>query len=243
MENNREGETKKNISKGETVRTYCNKCKQDMNHQVIMDYYERDTVVHDSYIDPEYGRSDCTVDFSHDYQIVKCSGCDTVSYRSFNYCSEHDVQDDGTWEERFPAPQKRTKKDFKYLPPVLRNIYQEVITIYNYDGFILCAAGIRALLEGICKEKGITDGKLEKKIDALREQELVSKQQESILHGLRFLGNDALHDLQVPSLGEIDVALDIIEHIVDDIYEITEKADILKQKASKEKSENKTVTG
>jgi hypothetical protein len=236
MADNRESEVKENMSKGKTVRTHCNKCGQDMNHQVLMDYYEQGTDVLDSDFDIRYGKVDYTADYSNDYQIVKCSGCDTVSYRSYKFFSEYqDFENDGTWEERFPAPQSRTKKDFKHLPPILKDIYQEVFTIYNNKGFILCAAGIRALLEGICKNKGIADENLEKKINAMSEQGLVSKQQENILHELRFLGNEALHELQVPSCKEIDAALDIIEHIVGDLYEITGKADILKQKKAKEK--------
>ena len=243
MTDNREIEIKENISKGKMIRTYCNTCGQDINHQVLMDYYEHGTVILDSDFDIRHGKIDYTAHYNDDYQIVKCSGCDTVSYRSCKFFSEYrDFENDETWEERFPAPQKRTKKDFKHLPPILKNIYQEVIVIYNHDGFILCAAGIRALLEGVCKDKGITDGNLEKKINAMRGQALVSIQQESILHDLQFLGNEVLHELQVPSHEEIDAALDIIEHIVEDLYEIAGKAGILKQKKAKGKHDNAIVT-
>ena len=76
----------------------------------------------------------------------------------------------------------------------------------------------------------------------MRGQALVSIQQESILHDLQFLGNEVLHELQVPSHEEIDAALDIIEHIVEDLYEIAGKAGILKQKKAKGKHENDIVT-
>jgi hypothetical protein len=240
MVNNKEIEVKENISKGKTVRTHCNKCRQLMNHQILMNYYEQGSFILDSDFDTVDGEVEYPVDYSTDFQIVKCLGCDTVSYRSYKYFSEYvepEFGNDGTWEERFPAPQDRTKKDFKNLVHSLRNIYQEVITIYNNTGFILCAAGIRAILEGICKDKGISDGNLEKKINAMYEQGLVSKQQESILHDLRFLGNGVLHELQTPSSEEIDAALDIIEHILEDLYEIPGKSDILKQK---KKHENKS---
>jgi hypothetical protein len=29
-----------NKSKGETIKCYCNKCGRDINHTVLMDYYE-----------------------------------------------------------------------------------------------------------------------------------------------------------------------------------------------------------
>ena len=226
-------EIQENISKGETVRTHCNKCGKKMNHQILMDYYESGTVVLGSDFDITHGENDYTADFRNDYQIIKCSGCDSISYRSFNYFSEYQEPEhgnDGTWEERYPAPGRRNKKELKYLPSTLIPIYKEVIETYNNGSFILCAAGIRAVLEGICNNKGITDGALDKKIINMREQEFINPQHEDILHKLRFLGNDALHDLQTPTKEEIDTALDIIEHIIESLYEILGKASNLKQK-------------
>jgi hypothetical protein len=224
-------EIQENISKDKTVRTHCNKCEKEMNHKILMDYCESGKVVLGSEFDLTHGRIDYTADFRNDYQIIKCSGCDTISYRSFNYYSEYqDIDNNGTWEERYPASVRRIKKELKHLPPTLTKIYEEVIITYNNDSFILCAAGIRAVLEGICKDKGITDGALEKKIINMREKGFISQQHEDILHKLRFLGNDALHDLQTPTKKEIDAALDIIEHIIESLYEILRKASILKQK-------------
>jgi len=225
-------EIKENISKGEIIRTHCNKCGQDMNHQVLMDYCENGTVILDSDYDFRYGKIDYTGNFRNDYQIIKCSGCDTISYRNYNYFSEYqnDFDNDGTWEERYPMLVRRIKKELKYLPSTLTQIYEEVIMTYNNEGFILCAAGIRAILEGICKDKGIAHGNLFEKIKKMSEQGLVSKQHENILQKLRFLGNDAIHDLQIPTKEEIDAALDIIEHIIESFYEILGKASILKQK-------------
>ena len=58
----------------------------------------------------------------------------------------------------------------------------------------------------------------------------ITKHQEAILHELRFLGNDVLHELQMPSKKDIDAALDILEHIVVSLYEISEKAETLKNR-------------
>jgi hypothetical protein len=230
MSNNDRIEIKENKSKGEIIRTHCNKCGIKINHQILMDYCETGTEVLDSDIDLTHGRIDYTADFSNNYQIIKCSGCDTISYRSFFYFSEYqDIDNDGTWEERFPTLQRKPKKEFKHLPPTLEHIYEEVIMAYNNDGFILCSAGIRALLKGICKEKGITVGKLNEKIEKMRTQGFINPQHENVLHELRFLDNDALHDLQSPTQEEIDTAMDIIEHIIESLYEILGKAEIFKK--------------
>ena len=44
---------------------------------------------------------------------------------------------------------------FPFNTNSLTEIYSEVINAYNHNLFILAAVGIRAILEGICKEKGI----------------------------------------------------------------------------------------
>jgi hypothetical protein len=236
MNRNGEIEINEDSSKGETVYTHCNNCGKKMNHQILKNYCESGTVILDSEIDLKYGIRYYTEDFSNDYQIVKCYGCDTVSYRSTESSSEYqDFENDGFREKRFPPLEKRTRKNFKYLPTTLIKIYQEVITSYNNDGFILCASGIRAILEGICKDKGVIDDNLKKKIQGLYTNEYISQKHEIILHNLRLLGNDAVHELQKPTHKEINAALDIIEHIAEDLYEIPGKAEIFKQRTSDKK--------
>jgi len=217
MNNSDKIETKKNTSKGDTVHTYCNQCENYTNHQVITDYCKSEI-------------TDYTVNFKADYQIVKCSGCDTVSYRSFYSFSEYqNIDDDGTWEERFPVSKTRMEKNFEHLPSVLSQIYKEVIIAYNNGSFLLCAAGIRAILEGVCKNENITGKNLKEKIENLYEHRFVSQQHKNILHSLRFLGNAALHELQEPIKKEIEAALDIIEHIIESLYEIVKKGELIKK--------------
>ena len=58
----------------------------------------------------------------------------------------------------------------------------------------------------------------------------INLQHKDILHKLRFLGNDAVHELQKPTKKEIVTAIDIIEHIIESLYEILGKAKILERK-------------
>jgi len=238
MVNNETVEIRVNELKGKTVSTFCNKCQKSINHQVLMDYCESGKEIIDSEPDILHGRIDYTAHFSNDYQIIKCFGCNTISYRSDNYFSEY--QDNfnggtgnGTWEERYPLPIRRIEKDYKCLSSFLKQIYKETIFTYNNKVFILCAAGIRAILEGICKDKDIIEGKLNEKIKKMREQNFIIPLHEDVLHKLRFLGNEALHDLQTPAEEEIVSALDIIEHIIESLYEIVGKSENIKRNGNK----------
>jgi len=221
---------KENTSKGEIVRTHCNKCGRIINHKILVNYYVSGTEVLCSDFDFRYGRRDYTADYKNDYQIIECFGCNSITYRTDRYFSEvQDDDNDGTWEERFPTKNEKQKKNYKHLPPTLMKIYEEVIVAYNHDCFILCSAGVRAMIDGICTDKGITDGSLQNKIEKMREEKFINPQHENILHKLRFLGNEALHALQSPSQEEINTAVDIIEHIIESLYEILGKAEILRE--------------
>ena len=49
----------------------------------------------------------------------------------------------GWLQQVLPMTEKRLKKDYKYLPSTLPQIYQEICIAYNNRAFILCAAVMR----------------------------------------------------------------------------------------------------
>lgn len=197
-----------------------------------------------------------TVDWSEDYQIIQCQGCDRISFRIDGWFSEYqDFDSDGTYMKIYPkrSPQKLTVKDFWEVPTILRRIYRETIECFNFESYTLCAAGLRALVEGICSEQQITDGPVESKdssgkttikrkknlqgkIAGLHEKGALTKGNSDILHEHRYLGNEAVHQLSQPSKDELKLAIEIIEHILESIYEIPEKAAEFQSKRLKRNS-------
>jgi hypothetical protein len=131
-------------------------------------------------------------------------------------------------------------KSFSNVPTALRRLYGEVVDAFNNESLILCAGGLRALVEGICADRGILDGPVEVpaqgggpqtkrfnnlvgKISGLHEKGVLTKDSTGSLHHLRFLGNEALHELAAPSADEVRLATTIIEHVLEHLYEIPEK--------------------
>ncbi|MGE0177130.1 MAG: DUF4145 domain-containing protein [Phycisphaerales bacterium] len=102
--------------------------------------------------------------------------------------------------------------------PAVGPIYRETVNAMLQELPILAAGGIRACVEAICKEKGVKAGNLEKKIDALAEQSLLTIGQVQLLHACRFMGNTALHELKAPTMEDNRLALGIVESLMRTIY-------------------------
>jgi Domain of unknown function (DUF4145) len=118
----------------------------------------------------------------------------------------------------------RPNKHFVNLPPRLNSLYSEVIKSNNEELHLLCAAGLRALLEGVCADKGIPGRNLEDKIEGMK-----ASLPESIvtnLHEFRFMGNRAVHELEHPKGYELGLALDVIEDMLNFYYALDYKASL-----------------
>ena len=63
------------------------------------------------------------------------------------------------------------------------------------------------------------------------------------LHGFRFIGNDALHDLVAPNEFELNLAFDVIEDILNFLYALNYKTSLLDRlKGRQSRSGGETVT-
>ena len=251
-----------NKTKDEKVKAYCSTCMQQTNHMVLqsVDCNGHEVVGY-------YQEMPETICWSNNYQIIRCSGCDTISFRHRNWCSEHEHLnelegwDDGSSSQLYPhrSDITRTIKEFYLMPSKLRQVYIEALECFNGNIQTLCAAGLRAIIEGVCADQKIIDGpveiikkdgsiaiqrkkNLQGKIAGLSEKSILSQQYAEILHEHRFLGNDAVHELSKPSCDELVLAIDIVEHMLESLYEVPKKADDLhrlrlKRSERREKSE------
>ena len=228
-----------NKSKGIDIDVICTECKRETRHLVRQSFYD--------YLRTD-DHPDHYVDCGTDYQIIECLGCRTISFRYEGWFSE----EDGISVQLFPnrSEDTLTKKDLYGVPRKLRRIYREVIESFNNDLLLSCAAGLRAIIEGICSEKKIKNGNVEVndnsgipktvrksnlqgKIAGLAEKTILTKSNAEILHEHRFLGNEALHELSQPSVPELKLAIEIIEHLLENIYELPSKAKEMKEYKTK----------
>ena len=128
------------------------------------------------------------------YRLWVCAGCEHATLEVC-YTNTGMVEENGMYNTNTTYFPKRTEynvagKRFDQLPEKLDKMYRESIMAFNDGLNVLCAAGLRAVVEGICEDKGVQGKTLEKRIDAL-----VSILPENIvasLHSFRFIGNTAL---------------------------------------------------
>jgi hypothetical protein len=183
----------------------------------------------------EYSWGNDDIQGVSNYEIIRCSGCDSISFRFTSSNSEDFHQDDeGNYihdetEEIYPSRlMGRTALEDTYsLPPKVRSIYRETHAALCAKLPILAAVGIRALIESVCSEESAKGRNLEKKIDDLIQKEVLTKRNAIVLHKTRILGNMSAHEIESASDSELDVAFDIVENLLETVYIIPKKAEWL----------------
>ncbi len=202
---------------------YCNTCRVETHHELKALHERSDELVQSTDEEDKYTGFEEVWEF----RLWTCRGCDTgtleVAYTNTGMVDPRARYN--VWEEGDYYPKRKRRhwpsKRFRQLDQRLANIHREVVQSFNADLRILCAVGLRALLEGICADKGVIGRNLEKKIDGL-EAHLPSNIVES-LHSFRFMGNEAAHELQAPARAELQLAIEVMEDLLNFLYELDYK--------------------
>ena len=208
------------------IKVLCATCKRNTNHETLYS------------LDQSSDDDDSGVQAWSQHQVVKCCGCDEITFRVASECTEDIDYSTGkliTSEELYPSrAEGRAPMDaYHTLPTKTRRIYSETLKALNQNAFILSAIGLRAVIESICAEQSTTGKTLKDKIDELASSGLLSTRQAEFLHTHRFMGNAAAHEMLAPKPDEMIAALDIAETLLKTIYVLPEIAESIKPKAAK----------
>ncbi len=227
------------------LKSYCNECKREQFQKILKSHET-------SYSDDENCVSGTTF-----WEIIECGGCQTISFREVEWFSEFTDERGKPYQTIRAYPQADANalpiKPFLNVPPKIRKVYGEVIETFNRGNTLLCAGGLRAIIEGICSAKHIKTGpvtvknrgggsrvvrqkNLRAKIEGMFEKGLITKEHRRTLHEHRFLGNEALHELAPPERAELAIAVSIIEHTLEHLYEIQDQAAKLRALKKQRKS-------
>lgn len=196
------------------MKLFCYRCGKYTNHKILSEKKVRST----SEDDDQWGE---------DHYFGECAGCDAITYAISSWnASDWDPNTgevDSTWKTypRADTARQSMADDF-HLPGKISYIYKEIIGAMNAQLPVLSAIGLRALIEAVCRERNISGGNLENLIDGLSTNGVLSNAQASILHGHRFLGNIAAHEVVSPKPRELVAALEIAETLLRTIYVLPE---------------------
>jgi hypothetical protein len=199
-------------------RIFCNNCRNETNHTVLSDHVREIAELDE---DGSFMYWEKCV-----YRFWICAGCESGTLEEC-WTMMGNVDESGRQIYQSIFFPKRTaqdikKKSFRRLPRKLDKIYGEMIQAFNENLLTLCAAGLRTLIEGICEDKGVKGKTLEDKINglvAILPQNIVAG-----LHSFRFMGNEALHAINAPRPGDLRLAIEIGEDLLNFLYELDYKA-------------------
>lgn len=203
----------------------CRDCAKETYHYIIFKYDENSF--------QSYGRGS-GVSWKNSNQIIQCLGCETVSFRTVYTDSEsyEEYYDD---EGNSCSYAVETIKyypglveglgsiDTSMLPAKISGIYRETLHSIENEQYILAGIGLRAIIETVCKDLDASGKNLHAKINSLKEMSIVTAEGVETLHRLRVLGNDAAHEVKAHNSQQLQLAIKIIEHILDGTYLIPQK--------------------
>ena len=214
-----------------TIWVMCASCgNKHRNHRVLHEKVKR-------YADEPYGPV-LSIEY---HRFVECMGCESLKYVT----STEDPYEDGEQDFKvYPdapghlprraanisADDLRGVDGSPLIPDTVWKMYKETLDALNSGIRTLSAGGLRATVEAICLDSGITNGTLQQKIDELANQNLLTASQSALLHEERYLGNAALHELETPSNQAIEDGLGIVEGLMNTIYILPHKAERLRSR-------------
>lgn len=188
----------------------CAECRRKTRHNIL----------HEKVV-----RGDENYDFIHSYQIIQCRGCESISFRDYFQDIENawpNENDDWEVPEEIKLYPKRTyahqSVDIYLIPDIVRDIYKETIISIEDDALTLASLGLRGTIEAVCNEQKVPGKNLDTRINKLAALGLISSKDAERLHAIRFLGNDAAHDIKKPKISQVNVALGIVDHLIRSVY-------------------------
>lgn len=199
---------------GEKFSIPCIRCDNSTKHEVVASVDITDVVLW----------ADITEWTS--YQIVQCRGCETYSFRKTKTSTEDIAMDTLGKEfqvvdvEIYPPRMvgRRKLRNFRYLPPKVRKVYEETHQALSSELPLLAGVGIRSLVEAVCQEED-TEGKdLKDKIDDLVRQGFLTPSGAEILQKLRLIGNETVHEMKSHDIRVLGTAFDVVEHLLLGVY-------------------------
>lgn len=205
------------MQQGRKIKNFCNECHHETWHNIL-------------FVKNISNHTD-DISWSIDYAVLQCAGCDRICFRTESSDSEsYDINKFGNWipcigVENYPPSNKGLGEieNLYEVPIEIKKIYTETIKSITDGCYTLAGIGLRATIEAICNHENIQGRELNTRINKLVTNGFISKDDADKLHAIRFIGNDAAHEIKAPLNNQIIIALKIIQHLISTKYAMQEE--------------------
>jgi|DewCreStandDraft_4_1066084.scaffolds.fasta_scaffold157726_1 hypothetical protein len=226
---------------------FCNVCKVETNHEIDSVHYRycKNDADLKLLLFQETTAYDESLDFGDNLGVLKyetwiCRGCDTVILQEscaikYMALQKHDKI---IWFYDFYPFRENDNvitKDLGFTPAKLFSLYHEIAESFNMELPVLCSMGLRAMIEGVCKDKGITDKDaytLAEKIDELAKRQQLPSAIAENLKSYKFIGDSAAHYLETPDRESLKLGIDVIGDLLSYLYALEYKSEYLNRRIS-----------
>jgi hypothetical protein len=111
-------------------------------------------------------------------------------------------------------------KQFPDVPTEIASTADEAHRCFSIHAYRAAMSMARAVVEATAKEKGITTGNLEGKIDELSARGFIRNDTKDAAHAVRLVGNDAAHGDVVAIIVDEGDAKDVLDLMDDILHEV-----------------------
>lgn len=192
---------------------HCRKCQGIRNHEIVNELKTK-------------GNEEHYFQWIETFSLIKCLGCDSISFLKIYSDTEmvnYDHEGVPNYYEEIDIYPKFLDKNRElnhlyHLPPKIKNIYLETVNALKNQLYILAAGGLRTTIEAICNHLKIRKGDLSTRIDLLTDKGYLTNNESKRLHSIRFLGNDALHEVDIPNEEHVNILFDIVNHLLENLF-------------------------
>lgn len=191
----------------EVLWSHCNECGQETKHDVVHQADRRRTYDDDRY----------SVDVGSVWKVLQCRGCEEVTLRRIDWCSEDDPMDGPGPATYFPPRVSRRKPAWasRYdLPSEYLGLLEETYTALHADSRRLAMMGARALIDAVIRRNAGEQPNFSRGLDALAAKYLISEQDRGIIEAAVDVGHASAHRGHKPTPDDVNVVIDIVERLI-----------------------------
>ena len=160
---------------------------------------------------------------AEEYVLCKCPKCESpFLYRTEWYGIPAEFAT-ATSEPELLYPTK-SRLPLSSLPRSVAKAYQDAIRSHEVGLTEPCVIMCRKCLEAVCHVQGVPKGNLKERLAKLKEQGIIDSKLHAWTDGLRLIGNDAAHDLDVEiQPQDARDALEFVEAAISYIFLLAKK--------------------